>query len=110
DTVLSGRRVEFEVEVPYESLGRHWMRCAYVPEVDEAGAVRGLIAVITDVTEHRQAEERFRLAVESAPNGVVMVNADGRIVLVNEQSEKMFGYSRGDLLGQAVDVLVPDRF
>jgi PAS domain S-box-containing protein len=49
----------------------------------------------------------FRAAVESAPNGVIMVDPAGRITLVNREVERMFGYRREELLGQAVEVLVP---
>lgn len=57
----------------------------------------------------RGAEERFRLVVESSPAAIVIVNTDGRIVLVNEQVEKWFGYGRDELLGREVEQLVPER-
>src|SRR5262245_44590908 len=60
--------------------------------------------------ERKQSEERFRLVVESSPNAIVMVNARGVIDLVNSQTEKMFGYSREELVGQPVEILVPERF
>jgi PAS domain S-box-containing protein len=60
--------------------------------------------------EIRQAEERCRMIVESAPNAVVVVNGDRNIVLVNAQCEKVFGYRRKDLIGQPVELLVPERF
>jgi two-component system, LuxR family, sensor kinase FixL len=50
------------------------------------------------------------LVIESAPNAMVMIDDEGRIVLVNKQAEKLFGYPRDELLGQPVDILVPDRF
>ncbi len=65
---------------------------------------------VRDITERKRAEERFRLAVESAPNAMVMVGPDGRIALVNHQTEKVFGYDRSELLGQLVEMLVPERF
>lgn len=67
-------------------------------------------AYLRDITGRKQAEEKFRLAVESAPNAMVMVNQQGRIVLVNSQTEKLFGYQRDELIGQAVNILVPIRF
>jgi len=56
------------------------------------------------------AEQRFRLVVEAAPNAMVMINAAGEIVMVNAQTERVFGYSRAELLGRPVEILVPDRF
>jgi PAS domain S-box-containing protein len=58
----------------------------------------------------RKSEERFRLAVESAPNAVVMVDQEGQIILVNALTERFFGYGRGELIGQPLEMLVPTRF
>src|SRR5438128_6447973 len=63
-----------------------------------------------DITVRKRAEEQFRVAVEAAPNAMVMVDGAGKIVLVNAQTEKLFGYSRDKLLGQSVEFLVPERF
>jgi len=63
---------------------------------------------IVDITERKQAEERFRLAVESSPSAMVMVDHTGKIVLVNSQLEKLFGYNREELMGQTVEILVPE--
>jgi two-component system sensor kinase FixL len=55
-------------------------------------------------------ERRFRLVVEAAPNAMVMINREGEIVMVNAEAERVFGYSRRALLGQPVEMLVPERF
>jgi PAS domain S-box-containing protein len=55
------------------------------------------------------AETRFRLVVEAAPNAMVMINRAGEIVMVNAQAERVFGYSRAELPGQPVEMLVPER-
>jgi PAS domain S-box-containing protein len=68
------------------------------------------IALSAAVTERKRAEGRFRLAVEAAPNGMVMVDEDGLIVMVNAQLEKLFGYDREELLGWPIERLVPERF
>lgn len=57
-----------------------------------------------------QSRAEFQALLESAPDAIVNVDADGRIVLVNSQTEKMFGYSREELLGQPVEVLIPPRY
>lgn len=54
--------------------------------------------------------DNFELIVEAAPNAMVMIDSAGDIVLVNAQGERIFGYSRVELLGESVEVLVPDRF
>lgn len=67
------------------------------------------LASIIDVTERKSAEERFRLVVEAAPNAMLMVDGAGKIALVNQRAEVLFGYSRRELLGQALEMLVPTR-
>jgi PAS domain S-box-containing protein len=67
-------------------------------------------AYLRDISDRKRAEEKFRLAVESAPNAMVMVNQEGKIVLVNSQTEMLFGYQRDELIGQSVDILVPLNF
>jgi PAS domain S-box-containing protein len=80
------------------------------PYRDAQGNILGVIGISLDISERKQAEDRFRLVVESAPSGMLMINRQGRIVLVNAQTEMMFGYGRGELLGQPVELLVPERF
>jgi PAS domain S-box-containing protein len=69
-----------------------------------------VLASIIDISERKKAEERFRLVVESAPNAMILVNADGMINLVNHQTEKLFGYPRSELIGQRMEFLIPKRF
>ena len=61
------------------------------------------------IVERGFAEEMFRLAVEACPSGMMMIDHDGRIVMVNTEIESQFGYGREELIGQPVDVLVPER-
>lgn len=70
----------------------------------------GFSKVTRDVTERKLAEERFRLAVEAAPNAMIMVGQNGAITYANAQSETLFGYDRRELVGKSLEALVPERF
>jgi PAS domain S-box-containing protein len=84
------------------------LEVAKVPvEFDGAPAV---VAIGRDVSERKLAEERFRIAVESAPCGMVMIDREGRIVLANREVEHLFGYDAGELVGRSLEILVPERF
>ncbi|PMS22015.1 hypothetical protein C0Z18_05705 [Trinickia dabaoshanensis] len=80
------------------------------PTFDSAGQLVGSVLVLHDVTERERAEERFRVAVEAAPNAMIMVDDAGKMTLVNTQTERLFGYKRDELLGQTIEMLVPERF
>lgn len=69
-----------------------------------------LLGVSMDITERKQAEELFHLATEASPSGTVLIDHEGRIVLVNTHAEKLFGYARDELIGKNVEILLPERF
>src|SRR6266513_813897 len=95
---LFGRRKDggqFPVEIGLNPL-----------ETDEGFFV---LASVVDITARKRAEARFRAAVESAPSGMVMIDRGGKIILVNREVERLFGYAREELLGQAIELLVPER-
>ncbi|MFN7951701.1 MAG: PAS domain S-box protein [bacterium] len=69
-----------------------------------------VLASIIDITERKRAAERLMLAVEAAPSAMLLVAADGRITLMNSQVEQVFGWPRDEILGESIEVLVPERF
>ncbi|MGE0761538.1 MAG: PAS domain S-box protein, partial [Pirellulaceae bacterium] len=95
-TFVTSRGERICVLVNYVSDSRH-------------GHVDGVYMGMTDITERKRAEERFQALVEAAPTGMVMVDRSGDIVLVNAEMERLFGYSRGELVGQRIEVLLPPR-
>ena len=94
---------------------------------DEKGEIEGMVVIFADNTSRREseqeraefaereqaaqvrakAERRFRELLEAAPDAILEVDGDGQIVLLNEVAEKMFGYSRAELIGQRVENLIP---
>lgn len=69
-----------------------------------------VMAVVVDLTERRYLERRFEMAIEAAPIAMLMLDAEGRITLVNREAEKLYGYHRSELLGQPVEMLVPAEY
>lgn len=75
----------------------------------EKGAERYVLCSIIDIAERKKAEAMFRLAVEACPTAMLMVDMEGRIAMVNALAEQTFGYSREELMGATVEMLVPQR-
>ncbi|HEX8889890.1 MAG TPA: PAS domain S-box protein [Pyrinomonadaceae bacterium] len=62
--VLSGKPIEFDIDIPYATIGSHFMHCSYTPEFDESGKVIGWVAAISDLSERRRAEQERELMLE----------------------------------------------
>lgn len=131
ERVLRGEPVEFEAEIPYPS-GPRWTHVNYLPDRNERGEVVGWLASIIDVTDRNRMEQELRKLNESlelqvaertqylldrenrlqgilntALDAIVTIDRNGVILTVNPASERMFGYSADEMIGQNVDLLMP---
>ncbi|TND09103.1 MAG: multi-sensor hybrid histidine kinase [Bacteroidetes bacterium] len=78
--------------------------------ISEPNSPDVVLFLARDIADSKKQEEKFRALLESAPDAMVIVNQEGVIVLVNLQTEKIFGYKRDELIGQKAEILMPERF
>lgn len=112
-----GGLVRYEVEIPGPDGGEMALDLSIKPVRDERGAVAFLIVEGRDVTEMRWAERalraseaRFAGIIAIASDAIISVDDNLEITLFNLGAEAIFGYRRGDVLGQSLDILLPERF
>jgi PAS domain S-box-containing protein len=111
-SAIAGRSSSWTCEYRFRRATGEWANIydrAYIAR-DTSGVAWRVIGAMQDLTERKQAEQKFRGLLESAPDAMIVMNRQGQIVLVNALVEKVFGYQREELLGQHVEILVPERF
>ena len=116
DVVIREGKWEGVIERARKNGDRFLARVVITSRHDAAGKPIGFLLISKDISseirlpaEVRRAQN-FRALLESAPDAMVAVDDGGRIVLVNSQTEKLFGYPRNEILGQSIDILIPKRF
>jgi PAS domain S-box-containing protein len=87
-----------------------WVMDLGVPKYGPGDRFLGYVGSTIDITERKESEEKFRLAIEAAPAGMIMIDRAGEIVLVNAEAERLFHYDRKELIGTSVETLVPGLF
>jgi PAS domain S-box-containing protein len=108
-SVLDGVAKSFSIEYPCHSPTEHrWFLLTVTPLSDDHPA--GAVVMHLNISERKNADQKFMNLLESAPDAMVLVDRDGRLDLVNSQTVKLFGWPREQLLGQTIQCLMPERF
>lgn len=112
---LDGEKVVFERDFSPHGTNRYTL-VTYYPDIED-GEVKGFISHINDITAQKEkeialtaSELKFRSILESAPDAIVIADSYGIIRLINSRSEEMFQYTKEELVGQPVELLMPERF
>jgi PAS domain S-box-containing protein len=110
EAIRSGQPVRWE-ETSLYPTGQKYGEVAVTPLYDASGHATHLIGIVHDITERKRLEERrAEDLLEAAPDAMIVVDQAGRIILVNVQTERLFGYRREEILGRNEEFLVPPRF
>ena len=109
EAALRGQEVRYEAEFDFAD-GPRFVYVNYVPQRAEDGHAQGFFALVIDITERKQAEQEIaRLAaiVESSSDAIISVGLDGTIQSWNNAAERIYGYSRDEVLGKPITIVVP---
>jgi PAS domain S-box-containing protein len=110
NSLRTGAEYECEYRVLLANEQIRWLAARGHVEFKADGQPARMHGVAIDITKRKEAEEQFRLVLDAAPNAMIMVNKDGQIILINKRVESLFAYTRDELIGQTIEILVPERF
>jgi len=105
----TGRHEEFGTRVRKDS-SQFLASVTFIAIRDDAGGLRGFSETVRDLSEHKETEARYRGLLEAAPDGMVVVDQAGKIILLNVHAEKQFRYHRDELVGKPITDIVPNGF
>lgn len=110
DRAFRGETFSYETTVPYERIGTRTMQVFFAPDIAENGLVRGLVAVVHDITERKEADKaRAYLAaiIPSSEDAIVSKDLNGIVTSWNPAAERIYGYTAGEMIGKSKALVIP---
>ncbi|MGQ1947126.1 PAS domain S-box protein [Geofilum sp. OHC36d9] len=108
--ISSNEDQEIELKTNSGDQQSNYLEIRGYPIFDEHLKVKQLIEVIKDVTEEKLLDQKFKDLLASAADGMIITNTKGEIEMINNQAEKMFLYKAHELIGQKIEVLIPQKY
>jgi len=109
DRCFLGEKVNTQAWIDFPEKGRRYIDSWYTP-LSENNRITGAVVSVRDITERKLVEENFLDLLENAPDAMVFVDSAGQIKRVNSKTEELFGYRRSELIGESIEILVPQRY
>ena len=101
---------DLEIVHSFPGIGQKTLRLNACELRQPTDQPKRFLLAMEDITQRKRAEERSRSLLESTPDAMVVVNENGEIILSNRRVKNIFGYSKDELVGQPIEVLLPERF
>ncbi|MFA9273261.1 MAG: EAL domain-containing protein [Candidatus Aquirickettsiella gammari] len=109
DFIESDSQLHYESEfrLRHKNGSYHWILARGEKQTNHKGVALRMIGSHADFTERKRAEDRFRSALQAAPNAMIMTDDKGEIVLTNSEADSLFGYVDASLMGKSISDLIP---
>ena len=101
---------DFEAIINRKDRSKIWVSINAHALEDPSGKVTGLEGMVIDITNRKRAQKNFQVLIDGSPDAIIAVDRNFNILLINTHTEKLFGYSRLELIGSSYEMLLPDRF
>ncbi|MDO9098093.1 MAG: PAS domain S-box protein, partial [Candidatus Methanoperedens sp.] len=105
-----GEVSDFEAEIFRKNGSRIWVSINAHAMLDPKGDIVGLEGMVIEITNRKRAEKNFQMLIDGAPDAILAIEKNFNILLINTHTEKLFGYSKLELIGNSYDVLIPQRY
>jgi PAS domain S-box-containing protein len=101
---------DFEAIINKKDGSKIWVSINAHALRDANDKIVGLEGMVIDITHRKRAQKNFQMLIDGTPDAIIAIERNSNILLINSRTEKMFGYSRQELLGRPFDLLIPMRY